>query len=124
MTWERPVIEDGVPTKWGWIVRCPERLELGEHTDIGAFTYIQAEEGVEIGYGAQLGAHCAVYSVSTIDGKRGKVTIGRGAGVGANSVVMPGVTIGDLATVGACSFVNRDVPAGATVYGCPARVAP
>ena len=96
---------------------------MGKGTDIGAFTYIQAQEGVEIGNFAQLGSHCSVYSVSTIDNKKGKVVIGRNARIGSHSVIMPGVTIGSDTVVGAMSFVNRNLPANAVAYGCPVRIA-
>lgn len=46
----------------------------------------------------------------------------RGAKVGGGSVILPGVTIGENAIVGAGSVVTRDVPAGQTVVGNPARV--
>ena len=46
----------------------------------------------------------------------------RGAKVGSGSVILAGVVIGENALVGAGSVVTRDVPAGATAYGVPARV--
>jgi len=46
----------------------------------------------------------------------------RGSKVGSGSVVLAGVIIGENALVGAGSVVTRDVPAGATAYGVPARV--
>lgn len=48
----------------------------------------------------------------------------RGAKIGGGSVILPGVTIGENAVVGAGSVVTKDVPAGATVIGNPARVRP
>lgn len=95
---------------------------MGKGTDIGAFTYIQAQEGVEVGEFAQLGSHCSVYSVSTIDNKKGKVVIGRNARIGSHSVIMPGVKIGPNSVVGAMSFVNRDLPANVIAFGCPVRI--
>ena len=54
--------------------------------------------------------------------RTGPVTIGREVMIGANVTVLPGVVIGDGATVSACSLVNADVPPGALVGGVPARV--
>ncbi|HME18340.1 MAG TPA: acyltransferase [Nitrososphaerales archaeon] len=120
--WRRPAFDERGMTKWGWMCQHPEKLRLGKYVDIGAFTYINAKYGVEIGELAQVGSHSSIYSVSTIDGKRGKVVIKRNARIGSHSVVMPGVTIGENAVVGAFSFVKSDVPADAVAYGIPARM--
>ncbi len=120
--WKYPEIEDGKPTKYNWVVQNPEGLKLGFRTDIGAFTYINAAAGVTIGDEVQIGSHCSIYSVSTIDGKRAPVTLGRNCRIGSHSVVLPGVKVGENAVVGAMSLVNRDIPAGSVAYGIPARV--
>lgn len=49
------------------------------------------------------------------------IRIGRGSWIGQNVVVMPGVTIGELAVVGANSVVTKDVPPRTIVAGAPAR---
>ena len=49
-------------------------------------------------------------------------TIGRGAIIGANATLLPGIVIGDRAIVGAGAVVVRDVDAGSVVVGNPARV--
>ena len=49
------------------------------------------------------------------------IAIGAGAWLGAAAIVLPGVTIGENAVIGAGSVVTRDVPAGAVVAGNPAR---
>lgn len=120
--WKAPRINDGKPTRYNWIVRHVEDFELGEKTDIGAFTYINAKYGVVVEDGVQVGSHCAIYSVSTIDCKQGKVVLKRNCRIGSHSVIMPGVTVGEDAVVGAMSFVNRDIPPGALAMGVPARV--
>ena len=50
------------------------------------------------------------------------IRIGRNVWIGANVTVLPGVTIGDNAVIGACSLVTRDVPADCVAVGTPARV--
>lgn len=49
------------------------------------------------------------------------IHIGRNVWIGGGVLIMPGVTIGDDAIIGAGSVVTRDIPAGATAFGNPAR---
>jgi len=55
INWEYPEIEDGVPTKYNWIVQNIDDFKLGYKTDIGAFTYINAKKGVVIEDNVQIG---------------------------------------------------------------------
>lgn len=50
-----------------------------------------------------------------------KTTVCKGASIGANATILPGITIGEGAMVGAGSVVVKDVPANTTVVGNPAR---
>ena len=120
--WKPPKIKNNKLTKYNWMVQHKDNLVLGKRTDIGAFTYINAKNGVEIGEEVQIGSHCSIYSVSTIDGKKGKVTLKRNCKLGSHSVVMPGITIGENSIVGAFSFVNKDIPDNAIAIGVPARI--
>lgn len=54
----------------------------------------------------------------------GRVRIGAAVFVGAGAVVLPGITLGASSTIGAGAVVTRDVPAGVTVVGNPARELP
>lgn len=91
-------------------------------TDIGAFTYINAKNGVVIEDAVQIGSHCSIYSVSTIDHKAGTITLKKNCKIGSHSVIMPGVTVGENSIVGAFSFVVEDIPANVVAFGIPARV--
>ncbi len=53
---------------------------------------------------------------------RSETTVCRGASIGAGAIILPGVTIGEFAMVGAGALVTRDVPPHALVVGNPARV--
>ncbi len=119
--WEYPEIEEGKPTKYNWVVQYKDNLSLGYRTDIGAFTYINAKFGVTIEDDVQIGSHCSIYSVSTIDGKEGEVVLKKNCRIGSHSVIMPGVTIGENAVVGAMSFVNCDIPDNCVAVGIPAK---
>lgn len=120
--WKYPEFDDRGMTKWNWMCQHPENLQLGKNCDIGAFCYINAKYGVEIGEDVQFGSHCSVYSVSTIDDKQGKVVIKKNARIGSHSLIMPGITIGESAVIGAFSFVNENVPDNAVVAGVPAKI--
>lgn len=50
------------------------------------------------------------------------IVIRKGASIGANATLLPGITIGENAMVGAGAVVTRDVPAGTVVVGNPARI--
>ena len=117
-----PPLQHGVLTEWHWVAYHPENLKLSDETDIGCFTSFHAQHGIEVAEDVQIGSHCSIYSLSTIDGKKGKVTIGKGASIGTHSTVMPGVTIGEGAIVGAHSLVLTDIPPNCLAYGVPAKV--
>jgi len=120
--WKKPIIKEGKPTKYHWVVYDVRNLKLGDKTDIGAFTYINAKYGVTIENNVQIGSHCSIYSVSTIDNKKGEVILKKNCGIGSHSVIMPGVTIGENSIVGAFSFVNKDVPDNMLAFGIPAKI--
>ena len=120
--WKYPDIEDGKPTKYNWVVQNLNGLDLGFKTDIGAFSYINALYGVVIEDNVQIGSHCSIYSVSTIDNSSGKVVLKNNCRIGSHSTILPGVSIGQNSIIGAHSLVNKDIPDNVVAFGVPAKV--
>lgn len=111
------------PTAW-----VHPSSEIGEGSVIFAGAVIQPE--------ARIGAHCIVNTCASVDHDcqigdfvhlapgshlAGNIRVGLGAFLGVGASVIPGIEIGDWAVVGAGAVVIRDVPAGVTVVGCPAK---
>lgn len=120
--WKYPVIEEKKLTEYHWLVQNKENLKLGHKTDIGAFTYINAKKGVIIEDNVQIGSHCSLYTISTIDNKEGEIILKENCKIGSHSTIMPGVTIGANTIIGAHSFVNKNIPDNVLAFGVPAKI--
>jgi acetyltransferase-like isoleucine patch superfamily enzyme len=83
--------------------------------------YSVLEEGCWIGPNVVLTNAKYPLSPGVKDSLAGPI-IRRGAKIGANATILPGVVVGEYALVGAGAVVTRDVPAGAVVVGNPAHV--
>ncbi len=120
--WEPPEIIHGELTKYNWLVHEPDNFELGEYVDIGAFTVINAHNGVTIESGVQIGPHCDIHSKSTIGDNKGPVTIREGARIGSHTTILPDVEIGSNAIIGSHSLIRDDVPSDSFVVGVPGEI--
>jgi len=100
-------------------------VEIGNHVRIHTAVFVPEFSVLEDG--CWLGPHVVLTNARYPLSPDAKTTlqgpvIKRGAKIGANCTILPGVVIGEDALVGAGSVVVRDVPAGAVVVGNPARV--
>ena len=120
-TWTKPTYDENGMTQWYWRVIGIENFILGERVEIGSFTIIDAKEGITIEDNVKIGWSCSIFSVSTIDNKNGKIILKKGCKIGSNSVIMPGIIVGENATIGANSLVNKSIPANEVWVGTPAR---
>ncbi|NUL45342.1 sugar O-acetyltransferase [Cellulosimicrobium funkei] len=106
-----------------------KKLKLGKRVFINSGCRFQDQGGVVIGDDCLIG-HNAVFAtlnhdldpVRRTDLLPAPIRLGRKVWLGANVTVLPGVTIGDNAVVGAGSVVTKDVPANTVAVGSPARV--
>lgn len=105
-------------------------VRVGRNTWIGPFTLLDGSGGLTIGDGCSISSGVQIYSHDTVKwavsaGKaapeRSPVEIGDFIYVGSQTVVGRGVTIGEHAVIGACSFVNRNIPAYTVAVGVPCR---
>jgi acetyltransferase-like isoleucine patch superfamily enzyme len=105
-------------------------VEVGRNTWIGPFTLLDGTGGLSIGDNCSISTGVQIYSHDTVKWavsggsapyEYARVEIGDCCYVGSQSVVAKGVTVGAHSVVGACSFVNRDVPAYSVVGGVPCR---
>jgi acetyltransferase-like isoleucine patch superfamily enzyme len=105
-------------------------VDVGAQTWIGPFTLLDGTGGLRIGRNCSISAGVQIYSHDTVAWavsggiapyEHAPVEIGDCCHIGAQTVVARGVTIGAHTVVGACSFVNRDVPAYTVAAGAPCR---
>ena len=103
-------------------------IEIHPGAVIGRRVFIDHGMGVVIGETAEIGDDCTIYQAVTLGGTslyRGTKrhpTLGKGVVVGAGAKVLGGFTVGDGAKIGSNAVVVKPVPAGATAVGNPARI--
>ena len=121
----------------GAVIRPPFHCDYGFNISLGAGVFLNFNcvildvVEVTIGDKTQIGPGVQILTADHPRDAAGRATglefgcpihIGRNVWIGGGAIILPGVTIGDDALIGAGSVVTRDVPAGATAFGNPARV--
>jgi len=103
-------------------------IEIHPAVVIGRRVFIDHGMGVVIGETAEIGDDCTIYQGVTLGGTslyRGTKrhpTLGKSVVVSAGAKVLGGFTVGDGAKIGSNAVVLKEVPAGATVVGVPGRI--
>ena len=120
----------------GSVIRPPFFCDYGYNIRIGSGVFLNFNCvlldvcSIEIGDKTQIGPAVQIYAADhprDPEARRANLENGRPIRIGANvwigggAIILPGVTIGDDAIIGAGSVVTRDVPSGSIVVGNPAR---
>lgn len=120
----------GVGFENGMIIRNPGRVSIGDRCTFSSFVVLDAHGDITIGDDCLFALRVTV-STATHDHGRDPmnavtitkpVVIGNNVWFGVGATVLPGITIGDGAVVGAHALVTKDVPPRAIVVGVPGRI--
>jgi len=124
-------IDDG--SRIGPFVEIQSEVRIGRNCKISSHSFlcsgVTLEDGVFVGHGVMFTND--VYPRATredgtlqteSDWQLMPTRVRRGASIGSNATIVPGVTVGQSAIIGAGAVVTRDVPDFAIVAGVPARV--
>lgn len=118
-------------------IRAPFHCDYGYNIAIGDDVFLNYGCvlldvcAITVGAGTQIGPQVQIYAADHPRDPEARrqglecgrpVSIGRNVWIGGQAILLPGVTVGDDAIIGAGAVVTRDVPPGATVAGNPARV--
>ena len=134
LAWHRAVSNPLWRRGFKWLARFVSHvgrfftgIEIHPGAKIGRRVFIDHGMGIVIGETAEIGDDTTLYHGVTLGGtswNQGKrhPTLGRSVVVGAGAKILGPITVGDGAKVGSNAVVVRDVPAGATAVGIPARV--
>jgi serine O-acetyltransferase len=134
LVWHRAVVHPLWRRGFRWLSRWLSTwsrwitgIEIHPGAQIGRRVFIDHGMGIVIGETAEIGDDSTLYHGVTLGGtswNKGKrhPTLGRNVVVGAGAKILGPILVGDNAKVGSNAVVVRDVPAGATAVGIPARV--
>jgi serine O-acetyltransferase len=134
LVWHRVVSNRLWRWGWRWTARWLAHwgrwltgIEIHPGATIGRRVFIDHGMGVVIGETAEIHDECTLYHGVTLGGtswNKGKrhPTLGRGVVIGAGAKILGPILVGDGAKIGSNAVVVRDVPAGATAVGVPARI--
>ncbi|MFP5105616.1 acyltransferase [Neobacillus sp. C211] len=109
-----------------WLYRVFLGLKVGEQTSFALMVMLDVmfPEKISVGRNTVIGYNTTILAHEYLikEYRLGPVVIGSEVMIGANSTILPGVTIGDGAIVSAGTLVHKDVPPGCFVGGNPMRL--
>jgi putative colanic acid biosynthesis acetyltransferase WcaF len=116
-----PFIHSTTRIQIPWNLTMKHRACLGEHAIAYSLGKIDIQEGATIAQEAYLCTGTHDFKDPSLQLITKPITIGKNSFIGARVMILPGVSIGDQAIVGAMSVVSKDVPNHQIVAGNPAQ---
>ena len=110
------------------VARWLTGIEIHPGAQIGRRVFLDHGLGIVIGETTEIGDDCTIYQGVTLGGTslykgvKRHPTLGKGVVISAGAKVLGGFTVGDGARVGSNAVVLKEIPAGATAVGIPARI--
>jgi len=109
-----------------WLYRVFLRMKIGKHTAFALMVMpdIMFPEKITVGSNSIIGYNTTILAHEYLikEYRIGEVVIGDEVMIGANTTILPGISIGNHAIVSAGTLVHKNVPAGAFVGGNPMKV--
>ena len=116
-----PFIHSTTKIQIPWNLTMKHRACLGEHTNAYSLGKIVILDGATVAQEAYLCTGTHDFKDPSLQLITKPITIGKNSFIGARAMILPGVSIGDQAIVGAMSVVSKDVPDHHVVAGNPAK---
>lgn len=108
---------------------CGKNLTIGKRVFFNSGCKVQDQGGITIGDGALIGHNVVLATINhsfapehRADNLLAPIHIGKNVWIGANAVVLPGVSVGDNSVIAAGAVVSKNVPADVVVGGVPAKI--
>lgn len=117
----RPFVHQRARIQIPWNLVLRDRACLGDRANAYTLGEIEIRRGATIAQEAYLCTGTHDFSDPALPLQVGKITIGEDAFIGARAFIMPGVTVGDRAVIGASSLVTYDMPESMICAGNPCK---
>ena len=116
-----PFIHSTARIQIPWNLTLKHRACLGERANAYSLGKIEIQEGATVAQEAYLCTGTHDFNDPSLQLITKPITIGKNSFIGARAMILPGVSIGDQAIVGAMSVVTKNIPSDQVVAGNPAR---
>jgi len=116
-----PFIHSTARIQIPWNLTMKHRACLGERANAYSLGKIEIQEGATVAQEAYLCTGTHDFNDPSLQLITKPITIGKNSFIGARAMILPGVSIGDQAIVGAMSVITKNIPSDQVVAGNPAR---